>query len=157
MSSTTTITEAYFRETFNEFANPVKYSSGKIQMYLLLAQALININRWGDYYAMGVCLFVAHNCVIDRRNMDENDFDRPSGTQVGPIGSESGGGVGVTYDVGAGIEPGAGHWNLSNYGTRFIQFARLAGAGPVQVNGPYVEPQFSGPAWPGPWQYFNEG
>jgi len=44
----------------------------------------------------------------------------------------------------------AGHWNLTVYGTRFIRFAKMFGAGPIQIGIGYNPSPFGGPAWPGP-------
>jgi hypothetical protein len=75
------------------------------------------------------------------------------GLSRGVINSEAAGAVSVGYDANAGIEPGAGHWNLTNYGTRFIQMLMLIGAGPTQVSpGGNCNP-YNGSAWSGNYPF----
>jgi len=42
--------------------------------------------------------------------------------------------ISVSYDVGAVTIEGAGQWNLTTYGTQFLELANLVGMGPIQVS-----------------------
>jgi hypothetical protein len=68
---------------------------------------------------------------------------------TGVINSKSVDKVSIGYDTAGGIEAGAGHWNLTIYGTRLIKLIKMVGAGPVQV-GIGCTPMYSGSAWSGP-------
>lgn len=143
------ITPAQFRTDFPEFASTTKYPNSGVTFWLNLAYALLNADRWGQQIDVGAELFVAHNLVIEAKAQAEASAGGIPGGQVGPINSKSVDKVSVGYDTGAGIQPDAGHWNLSVYGTRFIRLLRMFGAGPLFVGVGYV-PGLSGQAWPGP-------
>lgn len=100
-------------------------------------------------YDVGTELFVAHNLVLERQAAKAANRGAPPGVSRGAIGSESAGGASVSYDTSSGLLTDAGHWNLTTYGTRFVELVRLVGAGPVQVGWGH-SPVGVGPAWPGP-------
>jgi hypothetical protein len=85
--------------------------------------------RWGDYYEMGVYLFVAHHLTLfgGRR--------RGAGgkSTSGLISSKSVGGVSASYDTTSTGMDGAGQWNATNFGKRWMELAELVGMGGVQV------------------------
>ena len=57
------------------------------------------------------------------------------GIQTGAISKKAVDKVSMGYDAQAGLELDGGHWNLTEYGTRFLNLARMAGMGGVQVTG----------------------
>ena len=53
------------------------------------------------------------------------------GASKGAVASKSVGGQSISYDVASTMEMDAGHWGLTVYGNRFINIARMMGAGPL--------------------------
>jgi hypothetical protein len=145
-----TVTADSFRENYPAFANAETYTAEQIDYYLSLAVLLLNASRWSTLLDLGTSMFLAHNLVLEAKNKAAADNGAMPGGDVGPVNNKSVDKVSVGYDTAAGIQEGAGHWNLTNYGTRFIQLARMVGAGPIQVGGGgCVDPLSSVNAWPG--------
>jgi Protein of unknown function (DUF4054) len=143
------ITPTDFRGNFPEFADATQYPDPTVSFWIGIAYAMLNPQRWGTMLDFGVQLFVAHNLVFEVVAVAEAGNGAPPGQTVGAVSAKAVDGVSINYDVAAGVETDAGHWNTSNYGTRFIRFARMFGAGPLQV-GIGCAPPLNGPAWPGP-------
>lgn len=144
-----TVSVGSFRSDLPEFADATRYPDPAVTFWLGWAAKLINLDRWGDVFDLGVEMFVAHNLVIERRNLDAEQRGGVPGGQSMVIASSSVDKVSVSYDAGAGLNPGDGHWNLTNYGTRFIFMLKQMGAGPLVIEGGSCS---SGGAWSGPWQ-----
>lgn len=155
-----TVSVASFRASFPEFGNTTQFPDSIITYYLALSGILLNQRRWGigatvavspptTMYDIGTELFVAHHIAVERAAMDTAANDGIPGVTKGPTASESVGPVSISYSPGDVIEPGAGHWNLTVYGLRFIKMARFQGAGPIQV-GVGCGPPYSGMGWSGP-------
>ena len=144
-----TITVQQFRADFPEFSSTTTFANSQIQFWLDIAYSMLNAARWGRQLNIGVEMFTAHNIAIEAKAQAEAVNGGIPGSQVGPINSKSVDKVSVGYDTGAGLQPDAGHWNLTVYGTRFIRLVRMFGAGPLQI-GVGVSPPLSGGAWPGP-------
>lgn len=145
-----TVTVSSFRQHYTEFASGIVYPTTDIQYYLTLAGTVLNASRWASLLDLGTELYIAHNIALEARARKEAANGAPPGGTVGPINNKSVDKVSVGYDTSAGTVEGAGHWNLTIYGTRFIKLARVAGAGPVQTSAGCV-PALSGGAWAGPW------
>ena len=129
-----TVSVAQFREDLPAFQDSSKWDDESIQMYLDLAQAVLDPMRWLDYLNLGIELFTAHNLVLDQEsNVVAARGGIPGASNVGIISSKSVGPGSVSYDTTSGAETDAGMWNLTVYGRRFIRFARYAGAGPVVI------------------------
>jgi hypothetical protein len=129
-----TVTVSSFRTDFPEFKDNVKYPDSGINYYLTLALTmLVNPLRWGTVYDNGVELFIAHNLVLESQAQSSAKTGASPGLQTGAISGKSVGPVSVSYDASAGLEPEASHWNLTVYGTRFLNLARMVGAGGLQV------------------------
>lgn len=144
-----TLSVQQFRADHPEFGSSATYTTGTIEYWLNVAYLLLNASRWGNMLDVGAAMFVAHHVSIEARNQLEAANGGAPGQQSGPINSKSVDKVSIGYDTGAGIQPDAGHWNLTVYGTRFIRLVRMFGAGPIQV-GIGVGPSGSGAAWSGP-------
>jgi hypothetical protein len=127
------VTVNVFRQDFPEFADDGSYPDSAVIFYLTLAGKLLNEARWGDVLDMGTELFIAHNLVLERNAQKTAAAGGVPGQNSGPLASKAVGPVNASYDTSAGIEEGAGHWNLTIYGTRFISLVRMFGAGPIQV------------------------
>lgn len=122
------------RTDFPEFADGTKYPTGTVNFWLSVGAKLLNAERWGELLDHGLELFTAHHLVVSARDVTAAAGGKGvPGTASGVVSSKSVGNLSLSYDTGAGIEENAGHWNLSTYGTQFINLARMVGAGPVQL------------------------
>jgi hypothetical protein len=148
-----TITAAQFTTDFPEFANPAVYPTGSIQFMLNLAYALLNASRWAAQLDIGAELFCAHWVTLEAKNQAQANVGGMPGTDIGPANSKSVDKVSIGFDIQAGINPGASHWNLTNFGTRFVWMMRMFGAGPVQIGagGCFNDPLASFNAYQGPY------
>ena len=147
------ITIAQFRLDFKAFANEELFPDDVINFWLTVATQMVDPARWMTFTGLGIELFTAHHVVLDvKNNMDVAVGSLP-GLSRGAISGESVGPVSINYDTASTTEEGAGNWNETTYGRRYIHWARQFGAGPVYF-GAGCAPPFSGPAWPGPWTAF---
>lgn len=121
------VTASTFRTGFAEFASATKYPDTMINFWLDLAGKLISADRWGELYDMAVMLFIAHNITMAAAAI----AGKSGGASV--VASKSVGSVNTSYDNSNTMELGAGHWNQTEYGRRYIHFARMIGAGCAQV------------------------
>lgn len=128
-----TVTAASFRADFPEFASTANFPDAGVNFWIGVAGKLLNAERFADMLDTATELFVAHQLVLERQAQKSVASGAVPGVTTGAISSKTVGPVTQAYDTSAGIEEGAGHWNLSTYGTRFIQLVRLFGAGPIQV------------------------
>lgn len=128
-----TVTPDSFRVDFPEFADNVAYPDSGITFWLTVAGKLLNTLRWQDMLDTATELFVAHQLVLERQAQKSAAKGAVPGVTTGAISSKTVGPVTQAYDTSAGIDEGAGHWNLSTYGIRLIQLCSLFGAGPIQV------------------------
>jgi uncharacterized protein DUF4054 len=145
-----TVTVASFRADFPAFADTTIYPDATVTLYLTVAGNLLNATRWGDMLDFGTELFIAHNLVLDMQANAQAANSAPPGVTTGAISAKSVDKVSISYDVSiAGIE-GGDFWNLSTYGIRFLHYAKMMGAGPIQIGvACYVDPLGSYNAWPG--------
>lgn len=127
--------------------------------YWLNFASIMLTGRWGSpaaqgdplaLYDIGCELFVAHHLVIEALNQKAVAVGGLPGISRGVISSESPGSVSISYDTNASLELDAGHWNLTTYGTRFVNTARMLGAAPMTVGPSGCAGPYNGPAWPGP-------
>jgi hypothetical protein len=127
------LTAATFRDLYPEFTDPTVYTDAAITQWLYVASIQLNVTRWAELLDVGTGLFVAHQLALSAPNVASGARGSVPGQSSGPIASKSVGPVSVSYDTGAGMIDGAGNWNLTNYGTRFIQYTRMVGAGALVV------------------------
>jgi hypothetical protein len=139
-----------FVTDFSEFSDPTKYPASGFYYWYNVAVLLFNQSRWYDLLTTGMELFIAHNLALEVRAQADAANGAPPGMITGVINSKSVDKVSIGYDAAGGIEAGAGHWNLTIYGTRLVRLMIMFGAGPVQIGMGYAPP-LNGPAWPGPW------
>jgi hypothetical protein len=147
----TSITIDDFRSRLKAFDDPQAYPDAEIEPWLTLSDIMFNDNIWLTLKPIGQALFVAHNLVLaarDKRATDRGGIPGQSGSGI--LSSKSIGGVSASYDVGSGLEQGAGYYNLTTFGTRLYRMFGLVGMGGRQLGGPDINlgPTF-GPAWPG--------
>lgn len=122
-----------FVTLYPEFANSTTYPTATIQQWLTVAYAQLNGERWAAMLDLGAGLFTAHMVAVSAMNTAAAAKGAVPGQSSGPVASKSVGAVSVSYDTGAALMDKAGHWNLTNYGTRFLQLSRMVGSGPVAV------------------------
>lgn len=135
--------------------NLVQIDKSSIAFWLNIASKMLNQNRWPDpdIYNLGIEMFAAHHVALETLAARDMQVAGVPGVAAGIVAGKSAGDVSITYDTGSVVEFDAGHWNYTVYGKRFIRLARLAGAGPIQVNigcGPGSTGMATG-AWPGPY------
>lgn len=140
------------RTDLQEFADTERYPDDMIAYWLAIAVQLVDPGRWSTLADVGVELFTAHNLVLERRAMDEAARGKIPGQTPGIVNNKSVDKVSVGYDTQGGAEMGAGHWNLTIYGSRYIRLARMMGRGGVQV-GAGCSSMSSASAYVGPWPY----
>lgn len=128
------LTVAEFRVIFPAFANAAVFSDATVAYWINQAVTLpiINAERWGQFYSFGIGLFIAHILTLGQRNLVAGG----SGG-VGVPASKSVNGVSISYDTQLGQEANAGWYGLTTYGSMFLRYLRMAGAGPIQVGTGY--------------------
>jgi hypothetical protein len=141
MPTTESISPSKFRADFPEFANAATFPDGQIVFWSKLASRMINEDRFGgdlEMVDLMLELFIAHNVALEAYNFKAAQGGGVPGISRGIIASAAGGAVNVSYDTTGASEADAGHWNLTVYGTRFINWIKMFGAGPVQVGTPFL-------------------
>jgi hypothetical protein len=160
------ITVPSFRRDFTEFVDATIYPNTLISYYLRVATVLLNQARFGSpsttsdvnqytEWDIAAGVFIAHHLSLEMVAIAEAANGGPPGIRPGVISAESVDKVSINYDNAASVDEGAGHWNQTVYGKRFIRFARMFGAGPVQLGvptGTALDPLNSSQAYQGPWQ-----
>jgi len=126
-------TAASFRTDFPAFADTNDYPDTSINFWLAIATIMIVASRWGRMVVFAIESYAAHNLVLEKKNQDAARLHGWPGISKGVISAESPGAVSVNYDSSQTLEEEGGFWNLTEYGTRFLHLARLAGMGPLQV------------------------
>lgn len=149
------VTVQQFRTDWPEFANATSFPDAAVNFWLTVAQLLLPPQRWLGILTLGIELFIAHNMILESRALATvNVFGLP-GISKGAINSETPGDITVSYDTATTLEEGAGHWNLTEYGTRLKRLFSLVGAGPVQVSPSGCPGPNSGTPWSGPPTIFG--
>ena len=139
-----TITAAQFAIDFPEFANATTFPPASIDFWLNVASLTLNAQAWGALLDMGTELFVAHHMAIAARDQAAVSTGGMPGTQTGPTASKAVDKVSVSYDTASAAVNDAGFWNLTSYGTRFLFYSRMVGAGGLQQGMPGPWPGFPG-------------
>ena len=124
---------ATFRADFPEFSSSVTYPDAQVNLWLGHAARLLPSDRWEDSLDLGTELFTAHYLALGRRDQMTANVGGVPGTVTGPQASKSVDKVSSSANTGAVILDNAGHWNMTTYGIRFLQLARMIGAGGVQI------------------------
>lgn len=136
-----TVTVASFRQKYPEFSDPGAERDLDIQNLITLAvgdpannlSGMLNAQRWGSQLDYGVGLFVAHYMALSVRDRLTALAGGIPGEVKGPTTSKAVDKVSVSYDTQAVSLTDMGFWGLTTYGLRFIQFARMVGAGGLQL------------------------
>jgi hypothetical protein len=124
---------ATLREHFPEFSDTTMYPDGSIDFWLSVADASLKEPLWAGLWDQGCELFAAHNIALGAMNQLTAESGGVPGTVKGPQTSKAVDKVSVSNDASAVTHMGAGHWNMTSYGIRFYQLARIVGAGGFQL------------------------
>ena len=128
-----TVTAASFRATLPEFANTSVYSDAQVGFWLVEAGMMLPAARWGDVLDMGITYRTAHNLALARRDAIATQAGGVPGNVLGIETSKAVDKVSKSSDANSVAVTGAGLWNSTSYGIRFVQLARMVGAGGMQL------------------------
>jgi len=98
-----------------------------------IAAELVSVSKWGGLYNQGIALFVAHNLVLQRKNLLAAQGGGATGASTGMLASKAVGRVSVGYDNSNVALDNGGQWNLTTYGMQYLQLALMIGVGGVQL------------------------
>jgi hypothetical protein len=152
------ISYTQFVTDFPEFAVSATYPQSAFNFYQNFATIMLTA-VWGQpatsgqpntLYDIGMEMFIAHNLALEAMNQKAAATGGIPGLSTGIASSEGAGPVNISYDTTSAIELDAGHWNLTTYGTRFVQMARMLGSAPMYIGPAGCVPPNSGPGWIGP-------
>lgn len=121
-----------FRQDFPEFSDSTAYPDAQISFWLGIASQLINIGRWGGLADLGIELLAAHNLVLWKRAQIAASKGGLPGISTGVTASKAVADVSVGYDTNVASVEGGGNFNLTDYGTRYLEYVSLFGAGGIQ-------------------------
>lgn len=122
------LTPVEFITNLPEFANATNFPVAGVQYWLNIAYLRLPSRVWGTLLDLGAQLYAAHNLTIEFRNARAAANGAPPGEQVGPLNSKSVSKVAAGYDTAAGSVEDAGNYNLTNYGTRFMELVDIIGS-----------------------------
>lgn len=154
----TPITPTQLRAAFPALSDTTVFPDDTINFWAAVALKMLNACRWGSDLPLGMLLFVAHNIVLEAFNQASANAGGIPGISRGVVGSEAASKLSVGYDTVIASNAGAGHWNLTTYGTRMWALIRMAGMAPLYVgagiptagNNPFFFPydeNVIGPGW----------
>lgn len=130
------ITYATFIATFPEFNAPATYPQAQVEIWIPIAYAQLNANRFGASLDLAAMLFVAHNIIFSARAARETARNIVAGQATGPKNSASVDKASVGYDTGAVAIEGAGEYNYTSYGQRLYKMMQRFCSGPLYAPGP---------------------
>jgi hypothetical protein len=122
-----------FRTDFPAFANTTMYPDAVIAFEIGIATSLLNAERWGTMLNYGIELYVAHNLVLAAQAAEDSALGNTPGEMTGPTSAKGVDKVSASYDTQSVSLENAGYWGLTWYGTKFLQLARMMGAGGIQL------------------------
>lgn len=122
-----------FRVNFPAFADTTRYQTGEITYFAGLAGKLLNADRWDDLIGYGTDLFVAHHLAMADMEAKQTGVGASPGKLAGQQIAKAVDKVSASFDVANISLTDGGYWNTTSYGIRFLQLARLVGAGGVQL------------------------
>jgi hypothetical protein len=130
------MTVEQFRAEFPAFASPKLYTDESIEFWIRQVSVFppIDVYRWGQFYNIGLRLWVAHNLMYMSYANSRAMTGQPGS---GIATSKSVNGVSVSYDMAFGQEKDAGWYATTPYGNMFLRYLRMAGMGPIQVGTGY--------------------
>ncbi|CDL85407.1 DUF4054 domain-containing protein [Xenorhabdus szentirmaii] len=124
---------AQFRLDFPQFSDKAQFPDAQIQFRLNLADKQLDENRLGDMFVYLVELMVAHYMALWAADSRSMAIGGAGGANSGVVSSKSVDKVSVSYDTGATLNPNAGFWNNTRYGSEFYEMLMMFGAGGIQL------------------------
>jgi hypothetical protein len=122
-----------FRTDFPQFKDPTQFPDSQIQFRLNLADKQLDENRLGDMFSYIVELMVAHYLALWSADSRSAARGGAGGANSGVLSSKSVDKVSASYDTGATLNPNAGFWNNTRYGSEFYEQLVMYGAGGIQL------------------------
>jgi hypothetical protein len=127
---------ALFLGLFPEFSNIALYPVPMVEAWIVPAVEQMNSSRFGSQYNLAVALFIAHNVVLEARELKASQNGKTVvGEAYGPVASKSIDKLSVSYGTTASID-GAGAYNLTSYGQRLYKLIQSFSSGPFYVGAP---------------------
>lgn len=120
-----------FREHFPEFTGLA--SDSQIAFWFTAAELALSEELWRGMWDQGCELYVAHHIAIAVRDQRAAEAGGVPGQVDGPQTAKSVDKVSKSMDTGAVTHSGAGFWNMTSYGVRFYNLARIVGSGGWQL------------------------
>lgn len=141
MSGTTPpFTVQEFRALLPVFGNAEEYPDDTLTYWIQDAADQLDPLVWASLWSKGVMLYTAHTLELFRRlGGDSNNG------VVGLELSKTVGKVSVDYDTTATSMKDGGPFNTTTWGTQFLFYARMVGAGPRQITGTMRTPPGGAP------------
>ncbi len=124
---------AQFRQDFPEFADTTAYPDANVNFWLTVAAQLINVDRWAGLADLGIELLTAHNLVLWKRAQNASSKGGVPGLSTGVTSSKAVADVSVGYDTAVASVKDGGNFNLTDYGTRYLDLVSMMGAGGLQL------------------------
>ncbi|CDG95696.1 putative bacteriophage protein [Xenorhabdus bovienii str. puntauvense] len=124
---------AQFRTDFPQFDDMHKFPDAQIQFRLNLADKQLDENRLGDMFGYLVELMVAHYMALWAADSRSVARGGAGGANSGVLSSKAVDKVSASYDTGATLNPNAGFWNNTRYGSEFYELLLMFGAGGIQL------------------------
>jgi hypothetical protein len=136
-----------FRSNYPAFADATRFTDAEVQYWIDQACSppnstpAINKYRWGQFYQLGLQLWVAHNLAVQDMMAQRAGLPGMGGpsyvtspmTGSGVPASKSVDGVSISYDNQIGLEHDAGWWGSTPWGNQFLYYLRMAGSAPIQL------------------------
>jgi hypothetical protein len=136
-----------FRADYPAFGDASRFTDEEVQYWIDQACSppnstpAINKYRWGQFYDLGLHLWVAHNLAVQDMMNQRAGLPGMGGptyistplTGSGVPASKSVDGVSLSYDNQIGLEKDAGWWGSTPWGNQFLYYLRMAGAAPIQL------------------------
>ncbi len=126
-------TIAQFRADFPQFSDDTRFPDAQIQFRLNLADRQMGQQGKESVFAYMVELFVAHYLYLWDRDRRSAMLGGAGGANSGVLNSKSVDKISMGYDTTATLNPNAGFWNNSRYGSEFYQQILWFGAGGRQL------------------------
>lgn len=126
-------TVTQFRADFPQFSSEVTFPDAQVQFRLNLADKLLDEVIFDDVFPYVVELFVAHYMALQAADNRAAAIGRAGGANSGVSNSKSVDKVSVGYDTSATLNPDAGFWNNTRYGSEFYELVCLFGTGGRQL------------------------
>lgn len=127
-----TVTIAQFRADLPAFSSATAYPDAAVQFWLNVAGLMLNADAWGDLLPYGTELYVAHNLSIGG-TAGVIAAGGGTGANTGLMTSKQIDKVSASYDAKSATIEGGGDFNLTTWGTRYLQLRNLIGMGAAQL------------------------